>query len=460
MSQLSAVALHRAPIGFLCQVGAPTGTSWLYTGLGLLLGVALGVAAGIAWKRLRRARHEPVVELTPHEPHPTDLDIHRRYAERMSSLGVIAGSVAHDFNNVLTSILGNADLALEQIRGGSPLQTNVEAIHAAARRGAELCRQILAYSGQGSPHLETIDLSALIGSMEPLLEAALPKKIELRLMLASNAPPVEVDIVRVQQLVLCLVDRAVAAIDGEEGTITISTGARDCDEELLARSRLGETPKPGCFAFLEVIDSGRGLSAKRQGELFAPATPAENDRRLSSIPGIVRERRGAILVEGSPQHGTTVTILFPKVLESETTGGESEPEGDGFPWRGRGVALLADDEPAVLQVCTAMLERFGYVVVVARDGQEAVDLFAERGSRIDLVVLDLSMPHLDGVQALERIRALRPDVPAILTSGYDELYLTTHLERPGACAFIDKPFTTDKLRRKLQELTRSTAKPR
>ncbi len=483
MSQTPTVPPDSPPVGFLSRSELSADLPWLFAGLGLTVGFLLAVGVTWLWTRRRRKsgeeptptphakdgpvpdeprreESEPIIELTPPDRGEVDLDHRRQYTERMGSLGVLAGSLAHDFNNILTTILGSADLALEQIREGSPLRASIDAIHLSAHRGAELCRQILAYSSQGPLHLQRIDLSTLVGGMSPLLEATIPKKIQLRSTLAGNTPAIEVDITRLQQIVLNLVTRASVAIGEASGTITIATGARDCDEELLARGRLAETASPGRYAFLEVTDSGQGLSGDALQRLFDPPTSIarrEWGPGLSSVPEIVRERGGAILVESMPQYGTTITVLLPEATGASRVSRGVEPLEEDHTWRGRGTVLIADDEPSVIQILTLMLERIGYSTITAQDGREAVEVFAERAAEIECVILDLAMPRLGGEEALAEIRALRSDVPALLASGYGEPDLAAGSDGQDACAFIEKPYTTDKLRQKLREITHPTA---
>ena len=483
MSQTTAVPPDPSPAGLLSWIELPADLPWLYSGLGLAVGFLLAVGVTWLWSKRRRESDvkptrppraesglvsddrreeggEPIFELTPPDRREADLDHRRQYTERMGSLGVLAGSLAHDFNNILTTILGSADLALEQIREGSPLRASIDAIHLSAQRGAELCRQVLAYSSQGPLHLQTIDLSALVGEMSPLLEATIPKKIQLHSTLAGNTPAIETDITRLQQIVLNLVTRASVAIGEASGTITIATGARDCDEELLARSLLAETAPPGQYAFLEVTDSGQGLSGEALARLFDPLTSitrTEWSPGLSSVPEIVRERGGAILVESMPQYGTTITVLLPEATGKSAASRGEGPWEEDHTWRGKGTVLIADDEPSVIQILTLMLERIGYSAITTQDGREAVEVFAERAAEIDCVILDISMPRLGGEEALAEIRALRPNVPALLASGYGEPDLAARFDGQDVCAFIEKPYTTDRLRRKLQEITHPNA---
>jgi PAS domain S-box-containing protein len=386
------------------------------------------------------------------------LEAQMQQAQKLESLGILAGGIAHDFNNLLTATLGHADLALANLPPESPIRENLKEIDDASRRAAELCRQMLAYSGRGKFVVELINLSRLAQELTHLLQVSVSKKTALRRHFAADLPAIEADPAQVRQVVMNLVINASEAIGDNEGVIAISTGAMHCDEVYLRGSYLAESVSPGTYVYFEVTDTGCGMDAETRSKMFDPFFTTKFAGRglgLAAVLGIVRSHKGAIKMNSEPGKGTTFRVLFPA---STKTAKRPEPDVASGLWRGSGTILVVDDEEPVRVVAKKMMERWGFHVLTAADGNEAIKLFQENPGRIACVLLDLTMPRKDGVETYRELRRARNDVRVILTSGYTEQEISRRFAGQDIAGFIEKPFEMTTLNAKLREvLTRERA---
>ena len=257
---------------------------------------------------------EDITERTRAEGERLGLERQLLHAQKLESLGVLAGGVAHDFNNLLMAMLGNMDLALARLPADAPAVANLNQAMAAARMAAGLTNRMLAYSGRGAFVVETMDLNDVIGENAAMLRAAIAKTATLGVQLRRELPPVIADAAQVQQVVMNLITNASEALGDRAGSVTLSTGVQDCDERYLRRSSLEEKPAPGRFVWLEVADTGCGMSGETVLRLFDPFFTTKFAGRglgMSAVLGIVRGHRGAIVVDTSPGVGTTIRVLFP-----------------------------------------------------------------------------------------------------------------------------------------------------
>jgi PAS domain S-box-containing protein len=378
------------------------------------------------------------------------LEMERRllHTQKLESLGVLAGGIAHDFNNLLTAIVGNLDLALEYLRDSSPAREMVAQAFQASRRASDLTRQMLAYSGKGQFLVSKIDLSALVEENARMLRSAVPRNVILNLDLAPMLPPIDADAGQIQQVVMNLITNAAEAIGERDGVVTLSTGVCFCDEEYLKSSRAEPRPIPGLFAYADVSDSGCGMSVETVARLFDPFFTTKFTGRglgMSAVLGIVRGHKGAIVVDSRPGSGTQIRVLF----STAEAGQEIAPSAELKPVRARGSTnkngngfnvLLVDDEDMVRTLCCHMLEHLGHRVWSAVDGVEAVGLFREHAQEIDCVILDLTMPRMDGETAFHIMRGIRPDVKIILSSGFAEQQASERFAGKGLAGFLQKPF--------------------
>jgi PAS domain S-box-containing protein len=374
------------------------------------------------------------------------------HAQKLESLGVLAGGVAHDFNNLLMAMLGNMDLALGHLPAGSPAAACIDQAIVAGRRAAGLTNRMLAYSGRGAFVIEAVDLNAMIEENAAMLKAAIAKSATFHQHLQRDLPPLIADAAQVQQIVMNLITNASEALGDRAGSITLSTGVRACDASYLQASCLDEKPAPGTFIWLEVTDSGCGMSAATAQKLFDPFFTTKFTGRglgMSAVLGIVRGHRGAILVDSTLDAGTTIRVLFPVVAEARETprAGEIFPEAPAHALAGR--VLIVDDEDFVLSVCSAMARQLGLHVLTAVDGADAIGVFREQRESIGAVLLDMTMPRLDGLATFRELRRIDPGVRVILCSGFTEQEIAERFAGEGLAGFLQKPYGLERLRRTL-----------
>ena len=360
-------------------------------------------------------------------------------AQRLESLGVLAGGIAHDFNNLLVGILGNADLALLELPEGAPARASVEDIQAAALRASELTRQMLAYSGRGHFVVRPLDLNALIQEMSRLLRLAVGKGCTLRVDLRPELPPIQADVAQIQQVVMNLITNACEAVGEGQGVIAVVTDVIAAEAEDLAEAAGADELVPGRYVVLEVTDSGCGMDDATRARIFEPFFTTKFTGRglgLAGVLGIVRGHGGAVQVRSEPGRGTSFKVLFPEAPGLARSAGGATPDPER--WTARGTVLVVDDEEPVRSVIRTALEQAGLTVITAADGREGVARFEERADELVLVLLDLTMPELDGEGALRAMQRRRADVPVILMSGFNEQSSTERLD--GLAGFLNKPF--------------------
>ncbi len=369
-----------------------------------------------------------------------------RQSQKLESLGVLSGGIAHDFNNLLTAILGNANLGALQLPPESPAMPYLQQIEQASLRAADLTRQLLAYAGKGRFQVIEVDLNRLVVEMTQLLTVSLSKLAVVRYDLASSLPYISADPSQMQQLVMNLVTNASEAIgdesSGEEmsGLITIRTGVQMVD----ATTSGGLLPSlplaPGRYVTLEVSDTGCGMSPEVRGRIFDPFFTTKFTGRglgLSAMLGILRSHHGGLKVYSEVGHGSVFKLFLPALslgvedLPPRRTTGE---------WEGRGTLLLVEDEAGARAVARGLAESLGFQVLEASNGLEAVAIFELRHKELAVVLMDLTMPHMDGRQAFLRMQGVDPKVPVVLTSGYSEQDVLADFMGKGLAGFLPKPY--------------------
>jgi len=368
-------------------------------------------------------------------------------AQKLESLGVLAGGIAHDFNNLLTAILGHVTLARDALPDVTAAGEDMRAAEKATRRAAELARQMLAYTGKARAEVRPVYIGKIIDDMIPMLKVAISKKAELQFDLAPGLPPIRADVTQLHQVIMNLVINASESLGEGGGFVNLSAGLKDCDRAYLSSAWLNEERAAGPYVYLEVADTGCGIDAAALPRIFDPFYTTKFAGRglgLAAVLGIVRAHHGALRLESEPGRGTVFRVLFPAAEAAEPAAREEEVSADR--WTGSGLVLLADDEESIRLVGRRMLERLGFRVVTASDGLEAVDLFRAHAAEMVCVLMDLTMPHLDGGEAFKRLREIRPAVPVILASGYDETDLAGRFAGEGLAGFAQKPYAFKQLR--------------
>ncbi len=372
--------------------------------------------------------------------------------QKLESLGVLAGGIAHDFNNLLMGIFGFADLALMDLAAEHPARENVEQILVSARRAADLTHQMLAYSGRGKFVIKSFELYRVVKDMAHLLEVSVAKRCALTYQLAADLPPIEGDVAQIHQILLNLTINASEAIGDHNGVITISTGMIECDRAYLADCFFAESLPAGTYVYIEVADTGSGITEEVRMKMFDPFFTTKFTGRglgLAVVLGIVRGHKGTIKVVSTPGQGTIFRAHFPVAHQSVTI---TPTMPAGLPaWNRQGTILLADDEETVRTVAQRMLEMAGFQVLIARDGCEAVDMFTRHAGAIRAVLLDMTMPCKAVDEVLPAIRAIDTHVPVILTSGYNEQEAVNRFVGAGLAAFIHKPYRYETLLQTLRQ---------
>ncbi|HYP17358.1 MAG TPA: response regulator [Opitutus sp.] len=362
-------------------------------------------------------------------------------AQKLESLGVLAGGIAHDFNNLLTVMLGNATLARLDVPPDSATEKAIHQIELAALRAAELCRQMLAYSGKGRLASELIDLTKLVEDTTHLLKVSISKKCRLELDLARSLPPVKGDATQLNQITMNLVMNASDASAEQGGAIRIRTGLMRADRAYLAGTYLSPDLEPGPYVYLEVSDEGCGMSPEVLAHMFEPFFTTKfsgHGLGLSAVLGIARSHLGAVKVDSIPNRGTTFRLLLP----ASTGAAPAAIDARDTPaaTRDAGRVLVVDDEDSVREIASRILERFGYTAVAAHNGREGLDLFQREPHAYRAVLLDLTMPVMDGEEAFREIHRLNPAVPVVLMSGYNKTDSSERFAGRGLAGFVQKPF--------------------
>ena len=396
---------------------------------------------------------QDITELKRAEDERRKLELQIQETQKLESLGVLAGGIAHDFNNILTAIHGNLEFAIAALPPDSPALASLADVDRASRRAADLCKQLLAYSGKGRFAIGAVDLGKVVREMVQILGVSISKKAVLRFEIAPDLPLIKADESQIQQVVMNLIINASEALGEESGVISLSAGATDCDRAYLKRMLLGEHLGEGRYVFLEVADTGVGMDEETQAKVFDPFFSTKFTGRGLGLPvvlGIVRGHGGAIGIHSKKGMGTTFQILLPVSNSAVERVEEGPVHADG--WHGSGTVLLVDDEEMVRSVSKRMLEHLGFQVLLAADGAEAIDMFRANRGAIDCVILDLTMPRMDGVQALAALRAISVDVPVILSSGYSRHEISKRYARKGFAGFIEKPYRLSSLGEKIRSV--------
>ncbi len=388
------------------------------------------------------------------------------HTQRLESLGVLAGGIAHDFNNLLTSIMGNISLARRKQRQGSAeVITHLERVEKASESAAELCRQMLAYSGQGNYLREWFDLNEIIQEMTALLQVTLSKKVTLKLAIGPCNCMIHGDKSQVQQVVMNLVINASEAIEetGRTGEVHLSTRVVEMGDNSFENCFYHDTekPEPGPYLCLTVSDNGCGMDDETRLKMFDPFFTTKFAGRglgTSAILGIVKSHHGALAFETEVDRGTTFRVYFPCRKEQAVTE-ESSKQAHARPQhtdlKGKTV-LLIDDEETILETTGLMLEELGCEVKCTASATEGIDLYAQNSRDISLVILDMTMPEMDGLACAARLFEINANAPIVLSSGYSREVLEELSGSMKFSGFLQKPYFQNQLATLVQDLLGSS----
>jgi len=378
-------------------------------------------------------------EAAAHISYTANLEAQLLEAQKLETLGVLAGGVAHDFNNLLTAILGNANLGTMAAEEGRSVAPYFEAIEKAAMRAASLTRQLLAYAGTGKPVMAEVDFGIVAKEAIQVFTASIPRNVTLHSDLAERLPLVHGDGTQIFQVLMNLITNAAEACHtGLEGRITIRTRDETVDEVALGAGHWVLPLTPGRYATLEVVDTGEGMAPEVVKRAFEPFFTTKFTGRglgLAAVMGIIRSHGGGLWVGSEPDCGSSFKIYMPALVDSA-----SVPPPDSPPpvWRGEGRILVVDDELTVSKVARSMAEHFGFSVLEASDGLEAVELFRLHHGELAMVLMDLIMPGMDGQQAFREMRKIDSAIPVVISSGYN--VSDTDLFVEGLAGLLKKPY--------------------
>ena len=371
--------------------------------------------------------------------------------QKLESLGVLAGGIAHDFNNLLTGILGNASLAAMDSGPDARIHRYLEQIEKASLRAADLCKQMLAYSGKGRFVVQKHDLNELLLDTVNLLQISISKRAALIYALAKETVTVLADATQLRQVTMNLVINASEAIGDAGGSIQIASGVASVDSAFLAGIMSAPDIRAGRFVWLEVADTGCGMSAEVMEKIFYPFFTTKFTGRglgLAAVLGIVRSHGGAMQVTSAPGQGTRFRIYLP-CAESQA---DHHPLADNHaPWKSEGRVLVVDDEETVRIITARIFESIGLTPVLASDGRDALKKF-EADPSIILVLLDLTMPHMDGEETFRELRRMRPGIKVLLMSGFNEQEAMSRFASQGLAGFVQKPFNVTQLTAHVREV--------
>jgi PAS domain S-box-containing protein len=400
----------------------------------------VGVARDITERVLQQEKHE-------------QLESEIQNARKLESLGVLAGGVAHDFNNILVSVMGYTGILLKKLTPGTNESGLVQKIEHAAERASELANHMLAYSGRRSLKLDYVNLNHIAKEMPEFIKSSLSAKAVLQLNPAPFVPAIKAEATQIRQVLMNLLLNASDALEKEDGTITVTTGYNFVDQNALDDMRWGAHLNAGDFVFVEVSDTGTGMDSDTLEKIFEPFFTTKFTGRglgMSALLGIVRSHSGAIDIESVPGEGTTFRIFFPKAkFDRKKNDTASEPD-ESLPTP-EGTVLVIDDDQFVRSAMASMLGEMGMEVLLATGGNEGIDLYQENSDEITIVLLDMTMPGMQGDEVFDELKEINPNIKIIIISGFSEEDIDRVFEGKDLSGFLQKPFTEKKLREKIAQ---------
>ncbi len=378
-----------------------------------------------------------------------------RHAQKMEGIGTLAGGIAHDFNNLLNAILGQSSLALNKISNDNPAHQNILKTIKASERAADLTRQLLAYSGRGKFFTEDIDLNTLVSENVQMLEVSVPKTTRLQFDLGQPSPWVLGDIGQLQQVIMNLIINAGEAIGQNPGSIMVRTGQIEITQNSKEYWKYTNTPLQfGHYAFLQVTDTGSGISQNALARIFDPFFTTKFTGRglgLAAVLGIIRGHNGGLRIESEEGKGATFEVVLPLVHYSDSSNVPLKQNTVNV--EGKGISLLViDDDPFVLELLKDILTEAHFTVFGIPDPIEGINFYREKSQEIEIVILDYSMPGMDGKTAFEELFRINKNVKVLLCSGYteEETYSAFGTDKPAG--FFQKPYKPEALLERVSQM--------
>ena len=374
--------------------------------------------------------------------------------QKLESLGVLAGGIAHDFNNILTIILGHCGLARVDSYNGRPIEVHLAQIETAAHRAADLCRQMLTYAGK-SPLVQTqVNMWLLIDETVKMLQSVIKKNVIIELALKRDVPEIIGDTAQIQQVIMNLIINAAEAIGDGSGTIKVVLVKNVVETKPCWFDYLDKAIPPGVYACVEVSDNGCGMDDATKMRIFEPFFTTKFTGRglgMSAILGIIKSHAGALQLSTMPAVGTTFRVYFPvpvvpAVVEAVALNGTLL---SGIT---SGTILLVDDEELLCAIGSSLLSTWGFTVITAPNGRKALEIYKKRGGSIDLILLDLVMPEMGGLEAYHELRKKTVTLPIVICSGYSVEEVADAISNDLYAAFLHKPYKPHELKAVLIKL--------
>jgi two-component system, cell cycle sensor histidine kinase and response regulator CckA len=388
-----------------------------------------------------------VVDLTERK----QLEEQLRMAQKMEAVGQLAGGIAHDFNNLIGVIIGYSDIVCENLPKVDPLRAKVEEVIKAGQRAAVLTRQLLAFSRRQVLEPKTLNLNAIVTDMHTMLPRLIGENIELPMVLESKLGSVKADRGQIEQVIMNLAVNARDAMpDG--GKLTIETANVTFDEHYALRHN---QVAPGSFVMLAVTDTGTGMDAETQAHIFEPFFTTKEQGKgtglgLSTVFGVVKQSGGFVWLYSEPGQGTTFKIYLPTVPGEPAT--EQHGVGSRDLAKGTETILLVEDEESLCKLTREMLQDSGYSVLVAHDGEQALEIASQHKGSIHLLLTDVVMPKMGGPALAKQLALLRPETKLLYMSGYTRSSAATQELAESGMGLLQKPFTRSTLTRKVRDV--------
>jgi len=430
---------------FLAMVSVGVFTLALFAGQLRTKSIVAGKLAAETAEANRELAQQ-IVERERAERQRRELEAQVLHTQKLKSLGILAGGIAHDVNNLLMGVLGNAALAAEHIPEGSEAREGLKGVERAVSQARSLTRQLLAYAGRGPAKRVGVELTDFIKESQALLATSRSQRGSLSYELEEGLPPIEGDPAQLRQVVLNLVVNGIDSLEGRRGHVTVRTGMMRATSAFLASCLLGSDLTEGEYVFLEVEDEGAGIELDSVIKIFDPffsTKPEGHGLGLAAVQGIVQSHGAALATRSVLGQGTSFRVLFvpsDKPVETRFEGDSARPEVV----RGETV-LVVDDTASVREITSALLARVGYEVISVSSGEESVERVQALGTDVDYVVLDMRMPGLGGAETCRLIHQIRPDLPVVLVSGDAGGNEVLELTEDPYTGYLQKPYGLNSL---------------
>jgi PAS domain S-box-containing protein len=376
-----------------------------------------------------------------------------QHAQKMESLGVLSGGIAHDFNNILTIILGHCYMVGSNLIAEQDYKESFKQVEIAASRAADLCRQMLTYAGKSQSMQTRVELWLLVDEVVKMLQSAIHKNVSITLDVNRDVPEIMGDSGQIQQIIMNLIINAAESIGDANGTVRVVLTKSVVARDETAPDILGSVVKAGCYACLEVSDTGCGMDEDVQKRIFEPFYTTKFTGRglgMSAVLGIIKSHNGFIHLTSKPGAGTSFKVLFPVPAAAHSL--ETVKAGPAPTAQAISTVLLVEDEETLRIMGTSILEAIGYSAISAKHGKEALEIYRERGSEIDMILMDLIMPEMGGIEAYNELRKVNPAIPIVICSGYGLDSVEDVIADDVRAGFIHKPYKPEELKNILAEI--------